>query len=371
MRGQNEIGMIKLYGKERMVVKISVCIITKNEAHYLKGCLEKLSQYPFEIVVVDTGSEDDSVEVAKRYTDKVFEYGWHGDFSAARNYSVSCATNDMIMIVDTDEFVQPFDYDAVIKLIEDNSKKVGRINLNNQYTRNDEKHSTMEKLSRVFDRRLYKYEGIVHEQIVAKDGAEFETFEVPVEYLHVGYDGSPEILARKTQRNIELLLQELSKKEDPYILYQLGKSFYMQGDYSEALDYFERATGYDLNPALEYVVDLVVSYGYALINTNQTKQALMFENLYEEFSYSADFVFLMGLIYMNNAFFEAAVNEFDKAKSYSSCNLNGVNSFLADYNIGVIFECLGHVEEAIAYYKKCPDYEKALNRIAVLTGQEG
>lgn len=371
MRGQNEIGVIKLYGRERIAVKISVCIITKNEAHYLKGCLESLSKYPFEIVVVDTGSDDNSIEVAKGYTEKVFEYSWQGDFSAARNYSVSCATNDMIMIVDTDEFVQPFDYDGIVKIIELNSDKIGRIKLNNQYTRNGEKHSTMEKLSRVFDRRLYTYEGIVHEQLVAKNGAVFETYEVPIEYLHVGYDGSPEILAKKTQRNIELLLKELAKKEDPYILYQLGKSFYMQGEYDKAMEYFERATAFDLNPALEYVVDLVVSYGYTLINTNQSDKALLFENLYDEFAYSADFVFLMGLIYMNNACFEAAVNEFVKAKSYTACNLYGVNSFLADYNIGVIFECLGHIEEAIDYYKKCSDYEKALNRIMILTGQKG
>ena len=351
-------------------MNISVCIITKNEAHYLKTCLEHLSQYPFEIVVVDTGSSDESIEVAKKYTDKVFNYEWCGDFSAARNYAISCATNDMIMVVDTDEFVEPFDYDKFIKIVSDNEKKVGRIILNNQYSRNGEKHSTKEKLSRIFSRKLFEYEGIVHEQIVSKNKTNFETYEAPVEYIHVGYDGSPEVLEAKTKRNIELLLQELSKKEDPYILYQLGKSFYMQGDYSEALSYFERATGYDLNPALEYVVDLVVSYGYTLINTNQVEQALMFENLYEEFSYSADFVFLMGLIYMNNACFEAAVNEFAKAKNYPSCNLSGVNSFLADYNIGVIFECLGHVEEAVAYYKNCPNYEKALKRIAVLTGQE-
>ena len=101
------------------------------------------------------------------------------------------------------------------------------------------------------------------------------------------------------------------------------------------------------------------------------EKALMFENLYEEFSYSADFVFLMGLIYMNNAAFQAAANEFVKAKNYPTCNLEGVNSFLADYNIGVIFECLGHIEEAIAYYKKCAGYEKAVNRIALLVGQKG
>lgn len=348
-------------------MNISVCIITKNEAHYLKQCMRLLSEYPFEIVVVDTGSEDNSIEVARRYTDKVYEHSWQGDFSEARNFSVSCASNDVVMIVDTDEFIQPFDYDEFIKTVEANRNKVGRIRLNNQYTRAGEKHSTNEKLSRIFDRTLYTYEGIVHEQIVPKNGGTFETYEAPVEYLHVGYDGSPEVLAAKTQRNIELLLKEWAQKEDPYILYQLGKSYYMQGQYEEALGYFEKATGYDLNPALEYVVDLVVSYGYTLINTGQTAKALMFENLYDEFSYSADFVFLMGLIYMNNAAFDAAVEEFAKAKEFKTCNLIGVNSYLADYNIGVIYECLGFSEEALGFYRNCGDYDKAKARISFLT----
>ena len=347
-------------------MNISVCIITKNEAHHLKKCLECLSKYPFEIVVVDTGSTDDSIAIAKAFTDKVYSHEWQGDFSEARNFSVSCASNDMIMIVDTDEFVQPFDYDGFIAVVEANCNKVGRIMLNNQYTRNGEKHSTNERLSRIFDRTIYKYEGIVHEQIVPIKGGVFEVYEAPIEYLHVGYDGSAQVLAAKTQRNIELLMKELSKEENPYILYQLGKSYYMQGQYERALEFFEKATCFDLDPALEYVVDLVVSYGYTLINMGQHNKALMFENLYEDFGYSADFVFLMGLIYMNNAAFEAAVNEFLKAKSYSKCNLIGVNSYLADYNIGVIFECLGHKEEAISYYSRCGAYDKALSRLELL-----
>lgn len=352
-------------------MNISVCIITRDEEHYLEECLKRLASYPFEIVVVDTGSKDDTISVARKYTNNVYEYEWCNDFSEARNYSVSCANNDMIMIVDTDEFVEPFDYEKFIGDVEANHSKVGRINLNNQYYRNGEKHSTKEKLSRIFDRRLYKYTGMVHEQLTPIEGGEFEVYETAIEYIHVGYDGSPEVLANKTKRNIELLLKELAKGEDAYILYQLGKSYYMQADYEEALKYFEKATGYDLDPALEYVLDLVISYGYALINTGRAEGALGFENLYEEFAYSADFVFLMGLIYMNNARFEDAVNELLKAKTYPKCNLVGVNSYLADYNVGVIFECLGHTKEALSYYRQCGEYEKATARIEFLNSGKG
>lgn len=348
-------------------MNISVCIITKNERDYLDKCLKCLSEYPFEIVVVDTGSEDDSVEVARKYTDRVYEFAWCNDFSAARNFSVSKATNDMIMIVDTDEFIKPFNFEAFIKTVSANKEKVGRINLNNVYTRNGVLHSTNEKLSRIFDRRYYEYQGSVHEQIVRIDGQNFETYEAPVEYKHVGYDGDENQLRDKAMRNIALLEKELEAKEDPYILYQIGKSYYMLGDYENALGYFEKATGFDLDPRLEYVVDLVVSYGYTLVNMGLVADAMMFENLYEEFSYSADFVFLMGIIYMNNAIFDGAVSEFEKAKNYKDCNLVGVNSYLADYNIGVIFECLGDTETAREYYSKCNNYEKAKARLEQLS----
>ena len=162
-------------------MNISVCIITKNEAHYLRECLSCLKKYPFEIVVTDTGSEDDSVSVAKEYTDKVFFYEWCNDFSAARNYCVAQATNDTVMIVDTDEFVQDFDWDNFCKIIEMNHDKVGRINLNNIYRRNGILNSTNEKLSRIFDRRLYTYTGSIHEQITPiGDKDTFETYDAGI-----------------------------------------------------------------------------------------------------------------------------------------------------------------------------------------------
>ena len=349
-------------------MNISVCIITKNEAHYLRECLICLKKYPFEIVVTDTGSEDDSVSVAKEYTNKVFFYEWSNDFSAARNYCVAQANNDMVMIVDTDEFVQEFDWDNFCKTVEVNHDKVGRINLNNVYRRNGILNSTNEKLSRIFDRRLYTYTGSIHEQITPiGDKDTFETYDAGITVKHVGYDGDPENIKKKTERNIMLLKSELEKKEDAYILYQLGKSYYMAGDYSEAEKYFERATAYDLDPRLEYVLDMIVSYGYSMVNSGKAKDALAFSNLFEEFSYSADYVFMMGIVCMNNALFEDAVGLFEKAKEYDSCNLCGVNSYLADYNIGVIFECLGHKEEAIKYYRRCEGYSKAEERISALT----
>ena len=149
-------------------------------------------------------------------------------------------------------------------------------------------------------------------------------------------------------------------------MYQLGKSFYMAGDYLGAVRYFELALGYDLDPKLEYVIDMVETYGYALLNSGQTETALLLESVYEEFGDSADFQFLMGLIYMNNEQFENAVAEFLKAVKHAHARADGANSYLAYYNAGVIRECLGDKKQAIKFYRKCGTYAKAVQRLNIL-----
>ena len=88
-----------------------------------------------------------------------------------------------------------------------------------------------------------------------------------------------------------------------------------------------------LNPKLEYVQDMVETYGYSLHimdfwNNQKRIQEMMFlENVYNEFAVSADYVFLMGLAYMNNGLFDKAIDEFNKAKLYKLCKIEGCNSY--------------------------------------------
>ena len=68
-------------------MELSVCIITKNERENLKKCLKALKSYPFEVVVVDTGSTDGTKEMAQRFTDAVHDFAWCNDFAKAKNYA--------------------------------------------------------------------------------------------------------------------------------------------------------------------------------------------------------------------------------------------------------------------------------------------
>ena len=339
---------------------VSICIIAKNEELNIERCLSSIQPYDFEIIVVDTGSTDRTKEIALKYTNCVFDYAWNENFAAARNYAIEQASRKYVFMLDCDEYIHSLNYDKMLELISEKNEQVGRISRINTFIRNDEQTRIKEPVNRVFNKEFFRYQGRIHEQIVKKDGENYSTYKLPIVLEHTGYDGDVEFIKEKTQRNIRLLKKDLEEiGEEPYILYQLGKSYYMQGDYTNACTYFSRALEYDLNPQAEFVIDLIETYGYALLNCQQYSQALQFENIYEEFGNRPEFKFLMGLIYMNNGEFNQAIKEFYKATTYQYSDTQGINTYKAYYNIGVIYQCLGDKKNAIMYYKKCGDYPKA------------
>ena len=120
-------------------VPISVCIIAKNEEKYIEECLRKLKPYGFEIVVADTGSTDATKEIASRYADKVVDFTWINDFSAARNFCAKQASNNWILALDCDEYIESVDIRILRVQLQQKPKQVGVIRMKNiQLRENDE-----------------------------------------------------------------------------------------------------------------------------------------------------------------------------------------------------------------------------------------
>ena len=349
--------------------EISIAMIVKDEEKILENTLKALKDNEFnDIVIVDTGSTDKTMEIAKKYTNKVYDYKWDNDFSRARNYSLTKTDNDLVLIVDADEVVENINKDELLSIIKSNKNMVGRIEIINTYVKNGNEFNYSEYVSRLFDRNLYEFKGKIHEQIVSKDSNRgYNTYIIPVKVIHEGYNKEEVIRKDKINRNITLLKEMLKEDDkDTYVLYQLGKTYFMQGDYKEAIKYFTKALDFDLDVRLEYVQDMVESYGYALLNNEEYEKALDLTGVYEEFKCSCDFVFLIGNIYMNNGYYNEAIEEFKKATRYSTCKMKGINDYLANYNIGVIYECIGNIDEAIKYYKKSSEYKNSKERLKVL-----
>ena len=95
---------------------ISLCMIVRNEEESLERCLESTRNVADEIIIVDTGSTDGTIDIAKRYTQKVYEFPWIDDFAAARNFAFSKATRQYCMWLDADDILEPSDREALLRL---------------------------------------------------------------------------------------------------------------------------------------------------------------------------------------------------------------------------------------------------------------
>src|SRR5574344_682102 len=246
----------------------SVCIIGKNEENNIEKCLKSLQPLQCEIVFTDTGSTDSTIDIVKKYTDKIFTFKWNNNFSDARNYCISKASNDVIINIDCDEVVNLKNLTLLKDLIQKHQYKVGRFCIRNVIDRYNKEFETDEYVSKIFNRKHYQFRGRIHEQIHSIDSnSNTQTYIVSSNILlisHYGYNGAD--LITKCQRNISLLLEDYSLyPTDAYILYQLGKSYYMLQDYENAYRYFGEGLCQDVDPSLDYVQDMVESYGYTLL----------------------------------------------------------------------------------------------------------
>lgn len=353
---------------------ISICIIAKNEEKHMEAFLSSIKKhfknYPYELVITDTGSTDKTMEIAKKYTDKIYHFEWINDFSAARNFSLKCASNDWILVLDCDEYIVDLNPKGFQLMMEQYPKAVGMLSRKNHYEMNGTDSIYTDDVERFFDRRLFHYEAIIHEQVRPIRGDSFTRVAIPLIVDHCGYNGTFEELCKKAERNNELLLKMLKDNpDDPYLYFQIGQSYNMMRDDEKACYYYGRGLEYDVDPQVEYVQMMVIGYGYALLHLGRLEEALQFQNIYEEFSFSADFVCLMGLIYLRNGLLVQAMGEFLKATTFETAKTEGANSFIPTYNMGCINEVLGDVDSAVLYYKKCGSFHPALDRLKELNAQ--
>ena len=347
---------------------ISVCIIAKNEESRIEQCLSSVKPCGFEIVVVDTGSTDRTKEIAARYADKVLDFAWCDDFSAARNFSLREASNNWIFMIDCDETIKEIDVEELNYFRKHLSDSVGSVSRENLVTENGVLTlNNIDYTERFFNKKLYHYTGIIHEQLTPIRGTEIPNLLLQTTLLHTGYDMTPEERAVKYRRNFTLLEKQAEMDpQNPYLYYQLGKTCEILEDFSRACAYYDKGLEFDVDPELAYVQAMVVSYGNALLRSGQAETALGFEGIYDEFSSVTDFVYLMGNIYNDNGMPEQALEQYQKALQLPPGRQNGTNSFLPFYQSGRIFETLGDPETAAALYRKCGDFAPATERLAAL-----
>ena len=235
--------------------KISVCSIVKNEEKNIEKMLSSVQKYGFEIIVVDTGSTDRTRQIALEYTDKVYDFEWCDDFAAAKNYAASKASNNWILFMDADEWIDHIDLEEIDYFIHHYLNAVGSVFMDNiTGTPDNPGPPSRIHIERLYDRRKFQYIKPIHEMLAPKFGKLMDNLQLQTVLGHSGYCMDEETRVRKSKRNLELLFAELEKDpDDPYLYYQIGKGYQMVYDHENAVRYFEKGLSYGPDEELDYV----------------------------------------------------------------------------------------------------------------------
>lgn len=350
-------------------MKLSICMMVKDEEKNLRRCLDKLKPLVeaglAELIIVDTGSTDNTEVIAREYTDKVYFHKWSKNFSQMRNISISYAKGEWIFIIDADERLD--DFEKLIVLM--NTKEIDEYNtiilkIKNLYSEKDENKYNLIASPRIFrNDGSFKYEGAVHNQPIFKQ----PTLNTDISVTHFGYISTDKkLMEKKYKRTGELLKSEL--KKDPknlYYIYQLAITYDMHGEHEKSLDELRKA--YNILKTKNFkergfYTYIYASYARIAYENNKYKESI--KSAKEGLTFRKDYIDLYYLAGLSEKMLfdeKAAYNYLTKytklAEKYREMNI--VN------DLSIIMYHVDDDSKSNAYYEICRyylnnnEYEKA------------
>lgn len=222
---------------------ISLCMIVKNEERFLEQCLRSVADVVDEIIVVDTGSNDRTIEIARSFGATVVEREWRNDFAWARNESIALATKRWILFLDADEELMP-DSKAPLRQLKDipayrHALFVRCFNEADDYSGTG---AMSHALVRVFPNDDHiRFRGLIHEfPTFNNDPNGLPTTNSPISIVHHGYLKDVVAERNKAARNLEIV-RAATKKDptDPYHWFNLGATEFLTGNFAGARDALE------------------------------------------------------------------------------------------------------------------------------------
>lgn len=371
--------------KENTEKTISLCMIVKNEAEQLSRCLKSVKNLVKEIVIVDTGSTDNTVKIAKAYGAKVFHHPWTGNFSEARNAALKHATGDWILSLDADEELKRED-----------------IHLLKEAIRNDEAdgilcviHSTSKytaALTKSYFARLFRnnrgiyYEGTVHERPIITG----KTIASNIRIIHHGYAIDKNKMMAKLNEYIQPLQKQIKEEPDnPTTHFYLAKTYYLQGHNELALQEGRevlRILSDDIikvRPELE--IYLILACTLFELGDTQSAEKMCLKALKLKPNY-IDPPFFMGKMYFSTERYDNAVlylQKYFQLKQYLETNRDAndlvlhslMGSHEAHFMLGIIYERQKKYIDAIRELKEAIEidhgYAEAYNALGNVYSQLG
>lgn len=214
-------------------ITISASLIVRNETSCLRKCLKSIEGVD-EIVVVDTGSDDDSVEIAKEYTDKVYhgeEYLWRDDFAFSRNHSLDKCTGDWVLIIDADEQLETGGIEKIREIIKDCPKDAVYF-----HTIADNSPNYIHKSIQLFKRGNIRWHSPIHNYLSTSDAIDSDIT------MYYGYSAAHQ---KDPDRAFRILKKEYEANPNTgRTNYYLAREYWYRNDYENAAKHFKLCTEY-------------------------------------------------------------------------------------------------------------------------------
>lgn len=351
---------------------ISLCIIVKNEEIALPQCLNSVKDVVEEIVLVDTGSSDRTVEIARQFGAKVHHFAWCNDFSAARNEALKYVKTDWILVLDADEVLVPEIVPDLRQAI--NSDRFLVFNLLRQEV--GAAQSPYSLVSRLFRRHsdIYftrPYHAMVDDSVtqILRCEPHWQIGSLErVAILHYGYQ-QQQIAQKDKFTQAEKIMSGFlaNHPQDPYVCSKLGALYVQMGKLEPGIELLERglksaAKNEEILYELYYHLGIAYSRKQQIERAIASYQAAVQLNIYS---------FLKLGAYNNLGSLWQKTGNLQQAKSAYQTVLQIDPDFAVGYyNLGIILKAMGQFVEAIAAYKQAiklnPNYAQAYQNLGVV-----
>lgn len=246
-----------------MSSSITLSMIVKNEEKHLADCLESVKNVVDEIVIVDTGSTDKTIEIADSFNARIFHFDWTNDFSAARNFALRNSTGKWILYLDADERLDK-ESAKKIKSLTQTDNNIGYYCTIKSYDSENYRDNTIRYVRFFRNHTEARFEGKVHEQITQSlEKLQFKFIHSDILIHHIGYDITKEEKKQKALRNLKLLIEDYENSKNEYVLFQIAQSKFILENFSEAKnDFIKLINSNKLNKQFKAEVNCYLSQIY-------------------------------------------------------------------------------------------------------------
>ncbi|NQX64567.1 glycosyltransferase family 2 protein [Paenibacillus alba] len=344
---------------------ISLCMIVKDEEELIAACLNSVKNWIDEMIIVDTGSSDRTIEICQSFGATVLAYEWNNNFADARNHGLAHATGDWILYLDADEELAPLgDYDLHAQLRQEHAAilSLHLINYIGEVPNEDEAfHIAHPRFFRNHRGLQFKYpihETLNVDEIFGNQERSAIIGHVPLKLWHRGYMDSITQQKNKYERNMTLLLQEANEQSsNPWTEYHMASEYYRVHRYDKAFEYVNLSIvrfiqSGKMPPSLLYKLKYAI-----LFNTGSIDGA--WPGIDKAIALYPDYVdlhFYKGVIFYLKTWYAGALDVFQHClvlgeTTGEHLTLRGAGSFHVWYYIGLCLEHLGNNQQAAQAYE--------------------